>query len=100
MDALIIAATGMRSAERRLAASAHNVANLRTEDFHPLEVHQRDLPDGGGSEVLVRQEPQPREVDLIEETVEQLLASVQFRASFGAFQIAADVRGRLFDLFA
>ena len=100
MDALLIAATGMRSAERRLAVSAHNVANLRTENFQPLEAHQRDLPDGAGSEVLVSQSPQPLDVDLIQETVEQLLASVQFRASAGAFQIAADARGRLFDMFA
>jgi len=100
MDALVIAATGMRSAERRIAVSAHNVANIRTEDFRPFEAHQRSLPDRSGSEVIVRQEDLPRDVDLVDETVEQILSSIQFQASFGAFQIALDTRGRLFDLFA
>ena len=89
MDALLIATTGMRSAERRLAVSAHNVANLRTEDFRPFEANQRSLPEGSGSEVIVRQEDLFRAADLVEETVEQILASTQFQASFGAFEIAA-----------
>lgn len=99
MDPLAVAASGMRSAELRLAASAHNVANLVTEDFRPLRADQRSLP-GGGSEVQVRQEPDPRPVDWIREFVEQVHAKHQHSASARVFAVAAETRGQLVDLFA
>lgn len=99
MDPLSIAASGMRSAEIRLAASAHNVANLTTPSFRPLRVHQTSL-EGGGSVASARQEPVAREVDLTREFVDQILASLQFNASLRVLSVSSETRGRLVDLLA
>ena len=99
MGALSIAASGLRSAELRLAASAHNVANLTTPSFRPLRTIQTSL-EGGGSSAQVRQEPRAREVDLAHEVVEQMLATYQFKASARTFAVVAETRGHLVDLLA
>ncbi len=99
MDPLAIAASGIRSAETRLAASAHNVANLGTRSFRPLTATQTAVR-GGGSAVYVRQEPLPREVELPRELVEQIRAASQLRASLRVLAVAAETRGHLIDVLA
>ncbi len=99
MDPLTIALSGMRSAELRLAASAHNVANLATSSFRPLRATQVSL-SGGGSAAQVRQEASPREVDLAREIVDQMTASLQFDASLRVIDVTARMRGSLVDLLA
>ncbi len=99
MDPLTVAASGMRSAELRLAASAHNVANLGTASFRPLRATQVSLASGG-SAAQVRQERDPREVDLAREIVDQMTASLQFEASARVVDVAAKTRGTLLDLLA
>ena len=99
MDPLVIAASGMRSAELRLAASAHNVANLGTPSFRPLRVTQTSIHEGG-SVAHQRQEPHAREVDLAHEILEQIRASSQFEASLRVYAVASGTQGYLIDLFA
>ncbi len=99
MDPLTIALSGMRSAELRLATSAHNVANLGTSSFRPLRATQTSLA-GGGSTVQVSQEPSPREVDLAREIVDQLTASFQYEASLRVIDVTAKTRGSLIDLLS
>ena len=93
-----IAQSGMRSASLRLAASAHNVANLATEDFHPLI--PRQLSASPGSRVTIERSPVPRRVDLLGETVEQLRAAHQFKASLRVLGVSRDTHGALIDLLA
>jgi flagellar hook protein FlgE len=97
MDALAVAASGVRSAEVRLAASAHDVANLTTPSFRPLRADQTALAEGG-SVVHVSQEPAPREVDLARELVEQMLAALQLKGSLRVLATASELRGQLVDL--
>ncbi len=99
MDPLTIAASGMRSAEVRFAASAHNVANLNTPDFRPLRVEQASVA-GGGSVAHARQEPVPRQVDLVREFVEQARAGHQYLASLRALSVSLETRGTLVDMLA
>ena len=99
MGALRIAASGVRAAELRMAASAHNVANLTTPDFRPLRTVQRSSP-AGGAVASSFQEPAPRPVELARELVDQMLAAAQLRASLRVFVVDAEVRGSLLDLFA
>ena len=99
MDALAIAASGMRSAELRLFASAHNTANFTTPSFRPLRTVQSTAP-GGGSLAHLEQSPREAPVSLVREVAEQIRASTQFRASLRVFAVSADVRGSLVDLVA
>ncbi len=99
MDSLTIAASGLRSAELRMAASARNVANLNTPAFRPLRTHQVSLA-GGGSAAQVTQEARPQEVDLAREFLEQIRAGFQYKASLRTYAAAAEMRGHLLDILA
>ena len=99
IDASTAALSGVRAGQTRLGASAHNVANLLTEDFRPLEV-QQSAQAQGGVDVSVSQAAQPREVSLVDELVDQQLASLQTRASLRVLETDLDLLGQIVDLKA
>ena len=99
IDSFSTALSGIESASRRQAASAHNVANLTSEEFRPLRATQTGQA-GGGSEARIRQAQEPRPVELSQEIVEQIRARVQFDASLGVLRTASDLTGELVDLLA
>ena len=98
MDTLAIAASGICSAEVRIAASAHNVANMLTSSFRPLRVTHYSL-EGGGSAAHATQAPAAAEVDIAPELIDQMLAGVQFKGAARVFTAASETRGYLIDLF-
>jgi flagellar basal body rod protein FlgC len=91
-------ASGILSAELRLRASVHNLANATTPGFRPLRIQQASAA-AGGSHAWVHRAAAPEPVDLVRERVEQIRASLQFKTSLRVFSIAAELRGRLFDSF-
>jgi hypothetical protein len=99
MSAVHVALTALQSAELRMAASAHNLANLGTERFHPLRAEQSALPDGG---VVTRisQAPGPEEVSLAREFVSQIEARTQFLASLRTLAADRETKGSLLDVLA
>ncbi len=99
MNTLGIALSGMHTAEVRLAASAHNVANLTNERFRTVRTVQTDLA-GGGSTASLKQAKSPAPVDLVHETVELSRASLQYTASLRLIAVETDLRGQLADLLA
>jgi len=99
MDPLSTALSGLRSAELRMGVSAHNVANFNTPDFRPLRAIQSSVKSGGSVAHVVH-EPDPQEVDLAREFVEQIRAAAQFKASLVSLTTTAETRGRVVDLLA
>jgi flagellar hook protein FlgE len=99
IGALYTAVSGINSASRRIGASAHNLANLGTEDFRPLRSHQSSVAEGG-SEVQITQEQEPRQVEIQDEIVEQILASVQAKASMRTVETESSLIGSLLDILA
>ena len=97
MDTLSVAASGLRSAEIRLEAAAHNIANLGTEGVRPLRVIQEEHEAGGSTARVVRAES-PHSVDSVEALVEQLRASYQYTASARLLAVELDMRGRITDM--
>jgi hypothetical protein len=97
VDAITAALSGLRAAGARLRSSAHNVANLLTEDFHPERVVQSAEPQGGVS-VRVERFPEPAEVDLAAELVEQQRASLAGRASLRVLDTQLGLLGCVLDL--
>jgi flagellar hook protein FlgE len=97
INTLAIGVSGLQSAEVRLAASAHNVANLTTDGFRPVRTIQADVV-AGGSTARVDQTRNPAEVDLVRETVERSRASLQYTASLRLVAIDIDLRGQLADV--
>ncbi|MFK7896520.1 MAG: flagellar basal body rod C-terminal domain-containing protein [Myxococcota bacterium] len=98
MDALSNALSGMQSASARVATSAHNVANLLTEDFRPQRAVQ-ESKKGGGSSVRVRTSDSAKPVQLEREIIDQMQASTQYTASARVVSVASEMRGSLLDLF-
>ena len=97
MNTLAVGVSGLHSAQVRLAASAHNVANLTTEGFRPVRTIQAEGV-AGGSTARIDQVRSPAEVDLIHETVERARASLQYTASLRLIAVEADLWGQLADL--
>ncbi|MCP4905787.1 MAG: flagellar basal body rod protein [bacterium] len=98
MESLARALSGMQSAQTRVAASAHNVATFLTEDFRPQRVAQTSQP-GGSSRVRVQQSSDPAPVSFARGVVGQIQASTQYSASARVFQVGAEMRGQLLDIF-
>ena len=88
-----IALSGMRAAQTRLDASAHNIANLQTKDFHRQEVTQQAV-EGGGTSAQLRSAQAAGE-DLPTDLVEQVSASYSFIASLKVIETEKKMMGAL-----
>jgi len=98
-DIYTIAQTALRSASVRHATSAHNVANLQTEDFRPHRVVSLER-EGGGVESRAYRDDTEDQVDLSKEAMEQSRASVQFRSGLSIIRDEAERIGELIDIVA
>jgi flagellar hook protein FlgE len=99
IDGIGAALSGIDAAHTRVRNSAHNVANLTTEEFHNLRTRQVEQPGGGVRAETVR-DAEPRPVDLARERVDQILARVQAQASQRALETQLELTGSLVDLEA
>ena len=97
MDIFGIAASGLHSAEVRLAASANNIANLSTQSYRPLRAVQEEVAIGG-SLARIQRATSPGPVNLAREIVEQSRASFQYTASLRVLATGFELRGQLIDL--
>ena len=97
MNTLAIGLSGMHAAGVRLAASAHNVANLTNAGFYPVRTVQTDLANGG-STARIERAARPAPVNLVRETAELSRAALQYTASLRLVAVDADLRGQLADL--
>jgi flagellar basal body rod protein FlgC len=97
IDPSSAALSGLRASGVRLRSSAHNVANLLTEDFRAERVIQA-AEAGGGVSTLVERAAQPAEVDLASELVDQRLAALQGRACLRVLEVHHDLLGSVLDL--
>lgn len=94
-----IALTGVHAAQNRMAVAAHNVANWRTPQFHPLRVTQTTA-EGGGVAAEITRSPEPEALDLAREFVDTMLARTQFGASLRVIEVNSEVSGTLVDMLA
>ena len=98
-DAISIGLSGITSAHKRIEVASHNVANLVTEDFHPLKAHQVSQ-QGGGSKLEVEVSAEPESVSIAEEFVGSRLAVIQAKASARVVDTELELLGSLLDLHA
>ena len=87
-----IAQSGMQAAQRRLDASAHNVANQNTAAFRRHEVQQQESKAGGVQAQTVRAE---QGVSLEREMVEQISTSYAYLANLKVLTTADRMQGSL-----
>lgn len=79
------AASGLAAQSARIQVSAHNVANVNSQDFTPQRVTLAEGP--GGVRAIVEPAPDPAAgVDLATEMVDQLSASRAYEANLAVLR--------------
>lgn len=92
------ALSGLNAASLQLQSSAHNIANAQTPDFRRQLVQQSAEPAGGVSATVTRA-AEPGE-SLAEDVVNQIAASVLYRANAQTLRTDRDLAGTLIDVLA
>lgn len=95
MDASISA---VNAAEMRMAVSAHNTANLNTEDARAQRVSLQEAPDRGGVEATVETVEAPP--DILTETIEQINVDNYLQGNLAAVRTQDQMTGSVIDLLA
>lgn len=103
ISALSAAASGMNDAMVSVDVAAHNIANVNTAGFSPLQVSSVEVPEGGVAPVVTAGvaglgasvPPGGSGTDLAAEMVNLILARVAFVASARAFATAARMQHTL-----
>ncbi len=90
-----IAQSGLNAAQRHMGSSAHNIANVETDNFHREEVTQEAVA-GGGVKASLRRAPVPGEA-LNKDLVEQKSAGYAFDANLKVIQTEKKMMGQLLD---
>lgn len=88
---------GFEAASRRLEASAHNIANVNTRNFHPVEIQQA-VDASERPQTVASRSPEPGEVDLAREAVEQTKALVGGQAALRTLDAELELKGSLLDI--
>lgn len=90
-----IAQSGLQLASLGLASSAHNIANVATQDFHRQQLHA-SAQAGGGVTATISTAEQPGEA-LATDLVDGLSAGYVFNASLKAIETEQQMLGSLLD---
>ncbi len=94
LKAMDRAVSGMRLAEAKLAASAHNTANALTEGFSRVQVDGVTVPDGG-VDMNVSTLPAEDGPDIVAEVIEQKSAVTLYRANLKVVKATDEMIGDL-----
>lgn len=91
--------SGMNAAQTRLDASAHNIANLSTQDFTRQEVQQSDSVNGG-VKVSLTSSSAGAGNNLEADMVEQLQSKSLYQANLSVLKANIAMMGTLIDIKA
>ncbi len=101
------AVSGLQAAEKRLANSANNVANVQSENFTPQRITQTSTNPGVRSDVIdvdPARIPTPEgdapNVDLASEVIEQQLSTYDFKANLKVLETADEMAEDILDMMA
>lgn len=100
-----IAASGLRAASTQVEASAHNVANVSTAGFRPVRTVSEAQREGGVStRIAPAEDPSlaglgrvdgASGTDLVDETVQRMLAQRAFSANLAVLRTADEMAEEL-----
>ena len=96
LKAMDRAVSGLRLAEAKIAASAHNTANTLTDGFARIQVNGQETRDGG-VEVNLTSLPPDSGSDPVAEVIEQKSAAVLYRANLKVVKTVEDLLGEILD---
>ncbi len=88
--------SALQAAQARLAVSAHNIANMNTEDYKARQAVQKTGPSG--PEVTVTESDEPP--DMVNELIDQKVAAYDFKANLVALKTYDQMLGHLINIKA
>lgn len=91
--------SGMNATQTRLDVSAHNIANLSTQNFTRQEVKQSDSFNGGVNVTLASSSANA-DNNLETEMVEQLQSKSTYMANLSVFKTNNELMGTLLNIKA
>ena len=89
------ARAGLNVAGQKLAASAHNTANMATEGYHEVDV--TGVEDSGAVRVQIRTTTREG-VDPVAATIDRTVAALTYRANLAVVKRADDMLGETMDI--
>ena len=90
--------SGIQADELRMEVSAHNTANLNTEEARAQRVVQQEAPRSSGVQTqIITSDGAP---ELITETIEQIYTPSSLRANVTAVRSQDEMQQMALDLFA
>ncbi len=90
--------SGLRAAETRLAAAAHNTANINTEGARAWRVRQAELPERSGTAARAERTELPP--DLLEDSIERIGALRYGQANAAALRAQDELTGMILNIRA
>ena len=94
-----IAQSGLRAAQARLDASAHNTANMNTPGFRRLRAEPSEVAGQGGVTTAVQRAPQAGTA-LEQDVVDRMSATYAFKANLQMLQTEDRMMGALLNVRA
>jgi len=79
--------------------TAHNIANVNTDNFRALETNMQDQVNGGVSAQTTRSQVEDR-VDLSKEVVNMMIAETGIKANIKALKSAHETQKSVIDIIA
>jgi flagellar basal-body rod protein FlgC len=98
---ILTAVQGFVASQQRLNKSAHNTANINTENYQPLEIKQASKSPAGVEAYTYRSSiitGSKDGVDLVTEKLDEILSLSSGRANISVIKAADEMIGSIVDL--
>ncbi|MBI5639467.1 MAG: hypothetical protein HZA17_03480 [Nitrospirae bacterium] len=99
IDLFGIATSALRALSTRLNVTAHNIANLNTEDFRPSKTTINE-DKNNGVYVTISRNSQAEEVDIAGEMTELIITESSFKANLKTLRTAEETEKSVLDIIA
>jgi len=94
---ILTALQGVIAAQERLNKSAHNIANINTENFMPLKIHQESKSPAGVKAYTYKSQTQ-KDTSIINEKLDEITSLIDVKANISIIKAADDMIGKIVDL--
>ena len=94
---ILTAVQGFVAAQRRLSKAAHNIANINTENFRPLEIKQNEKAPHGVETYTYKSTGQIG-TELVNEKLDEILSLANAKANSSVIRAADEMIGNIVDL--
>ncbi len=97
---LSVSASGMQVSQYQMNATAHNIANANTENFHAQSATTAEVSSANGAKVSALRTSQDTGVNLEKELTDMEQSSTVYKANAKAMSVENSTLGSILDIKA